>query len=129
MGRELQEVFFSGGTLNVTADGNIAPVYSTANGVFKGAIVQVTVTTASAGSVFLYESGTNAVIYNNNAPSGTQPTVSWPRRVVSNGTISPTGINPGSGNVWTPFYTTRPIAFGGSAFTSGDTVRVSVLVD
>ena len=129
MSRELQELFFSGGNMNVSANGVLGPVYSTSGGNFKGAVLQVTVTTASAGSIFIYESGTNAVIYNNNAPSGTNPVVSWPRQQVSNATISPTGVNPGSGNVWTPFVFNRPLVVGGSNFTSGDTVRLSVYLE
>ena len=129
MSREIQEMFFSGGNMNPTATGNLGPVYSTSGGMFKGAVLQISAHTRSTGSLFIYESGTNAVIYNDNTPSGTNAKVSWPRQQVSNGTISTAGINPGSGNVWTPFVFNRPLVVGGSNFASGDVVRLSVYLE
>ncbi len=120
---DLKTYYFSGTSLAVTANGNLAPVYSAHP--IQGELVRVDTDSRAAGSVWLYESGTNLQLLRNNAPSGTATVVTFPRQNISDANLTRALQSSVSGNVWTPAVTNVPLLVGGSGWVSGDFVRMT----
>jgi hypothetical protein len=109
------------GTQTLTGS-NLAPVYTSFP--ILGRIVKVHArynNTDSAGSVWLYESGTNEQLWRINGFSGTTTDfIGYPRTPITDNTNTQ---QPGtSGNVWTERTVSNTLLFAGSTLMSGNTI-------
>ena len=91
----------------------------------KGQLERVNITSShAAGSVLIYESGTNATLLTFTTASGTNPIVRYPRTPVSDS--AGTQTTSASGNIWTNYILNTPVYVAGSGLTSGTSASLTV---
>lgn len=118
MGTDIKSYYFIGSPVSGT---EIANIYS-ANAL-QGELLRVSIKSNHAnGSLFLFESGTNQLLFYQNLASGTNYITKLPR--FNQHDVSGVALPATSGNVFGTYPLNAPVYIAGSAMTSGTSQRV-----